>query len=187
MSKRTLLLALSMGLALLLGGRALATVILPVDLETLCRRADLIVRGTTGATVALTSEDKKLIHSVTTVSVAQAIKGQAPAQIEVRTQGGTVGDITQMVSGAPQFHPGEEVILFLRKANERHFVVESFCLGKFEVVKGQDGTAHVRQAVQGLGILQPDGTVRAAPAFEPVPVEQFVARVKRALEPRVTP
>jgi hypothetical protein len=111
----------------------------------------------------------------------------APVTVEIRTKGGTVGDLTQRVSGAPEFKAGEEVVVFLHRAGERHFVVHSLALGKFEVAKGADGVARVHQKVKGLGLLGRDGKIRAPAPFEPVAEREFLDRVRRALDAKGAP
>ncbi|MGI5864757.1 MAG: hypothetical protein ACOX6T_22285 [Myxococcales bacterium] len=168
------LLALSVALP------AQATVVEPMDVETLSRRADLVVQGT-----ALSSESSFVngqIQTVTRVRVDCALKGQAPAVVEVRTPGGRVGDLGQMVTGAPQFAPGEEVIVFLRRLpGGARFRVEGMSLGKFDVVKAPDGRRMVTRNDEGLSIKLPDGGVQQATRFEPVPEPVFLERVRSAV------
>ena len=114
--------------------------------------------------------------------VASTLKGLAAEVVEVRTPGGTVGDITQVVHGAPAFAAGEEVVLFLHRETAAHYTVESLALGKFEVTRAADGAPVVRQRAAHLGVLEADGVVRAAKAQEPVPEREFLDRVRRAVE-----
>jgi hypothetical protein len=159
-----------------------ATVIKVVELETLARSADVIVRGTTGASVSAFTEDGKQIHTVTKVRVATTIKGVADSEIEVRTRGGTVGELTQMISGAPPLGEGREVILFLHRVSPRRFVIEGFVQGRFDVVKGPGGVAHVTQDLSAVGVLGADGAVRPGATLGPIPEADFVARIRKALE-----
>ena len=159
-----------------------ATIVKAIALEDLARSADVIVRGTTGKSVSAYTEDGKQIHTVTKVRVASALKGAPDAEIEVRMRGGTVGDITQMVSGAPPFSEGKEVVLFLHKVSARRFVLEGFMQGRFEVIKGPDGAPHVTRDLRDLGVMGQDGVVRPGSTFGPVPEREFTARVKKALE-----
>lgn len=165
---------------------ARAAVTQELDLDTLSQQADLIVQGTAEGTEASWSADGKRIHSVTRVRVGKSLKGQAAQVVEVRHPGGTVGDITQRVAGAPAFAPGEEVILFLKQApgqlKKAAFVVEGLGQGKFEVVRGKDGAKQVLRRTQGLGVVGPDGAVRPAPQVGPVDEEAFVGRVQRAIK-----
>lgn len=178
---RSLSLSLLLVAALALPLAARATVVLPVDLETLARRADLIVRGKVRAAASRRSADGKQIHTLTRVEIASAVKGEPARTLEVRTRGGTIGDLTQVAHGEAEFAADEEVWLFLRRAGGR-YTVESHALGKFTVVRGPDGAERVVQRVRGLGVLGRDGRVRPAQELEPVDEAAFLARVRRALE-----
>lgn len=165
---------------------ARATVIVPLDLASLVQRADTIVRGTAMATTASLSDDKKQIHSVTVVRVAAIMKGAPAAEIEVRTPGGTLGDLTQVVHGAPQLHAGQEVYLFLHRVSGNRFIVEGFTQGKFEVAADTDGSRRVSQNLREVGVLGRDGVVRPGEA-EGCSEREFLARLRDALEGKVTP
>ncbi|MGC4122394.1 MAG: hypothetical protein QM765_48995 [Myxococcales bacterium] len=178
---RTLL--LSSALLLAVPAAVWASVVLPASVEALARRADLVVRGRAERSVAATSADGKLIHTVTTVRVLEKLKGQAGETVEVRSPGGTVGDITQVVHGAPSFTSGEEVVLFLHREAAIRYTVENLALGKFEVLRRQDGSAVVQQrAAKGLEVRNADGSVTPAQAVAPVPESDFLQRVRRAVE-----
>jgi hypothetical protein len=162
-------------------------VVAPFDLDTLAVQADLVIRGTAESTSSSWSGDGRRIFSLTRVSVSSSIKGQAPTFIEILTPGGSVGKIGQKVWGAPEFAPGEQVILFLRKrphpaAALPRFEVAGLAQGKFSVVREPDGTNKIRQQLDGLGVLQPTGAVRPAPAFEPVSERDFLQRIRSALQ-----
>lgn len=175
--------ALAAGLAaavLLHAGAALASIALPTDVETLSRRADLIVRGTTVDSRAVRSADGRQIQTITTVRVAFSLKGLPPLDVEIVTPGGTLDGVTQAVSGAPLFARGEQVMLFLMRAGRR-FRVAGLSQGKFEIVEGPGGGLNVTQRTQGLEVVDRDGAVRPAPGLAPVPITQFLARVNAAL------
>ncbi len=160
---------------------ARATVVEPMGVETLSDRADLVVQGT-----ALSSESSFVrgqIQTVTRVRVHCALKGQAPGVVEVRTPGGRVGDLGQMVAGAPQFAPGEEVVVFLRRlpGADARFRVEGMSQGKFTVVTVADGRRLVTRRDEGLSVRLPDGGVGQATRFEPVPEPVFLERVRRCV------
>jgi hypothetical protein len=176
--------------AIALGSSAGATVLRAAEVEELARRAEHIVRGTVLSSTAAWTPDGKQIHTVTRISVARALKGRGPAVVEVRTPGGSVGDLAQKVIGAPEFAPGEEVIVFLhRHGSSSRYGVEGFSLGKFTVVpgQGQARAALVTQHLAGVGLPMPDGKVRPPPAFQPVREEEFLQRVQKALGEKATP
>lgn len=184
---RSLSLSLMLAAALSLPLAARATVVLPVDLETLARRADVIVKGRVRAAESRRSADGKQIHTVTRVEVASAVKGEPARTIEVRTRGGTIGDLTQVAHGEAELVAEEEVYLFLRRAGEKRYTVESHALGKFSVQRGPDGVERVVQRVRGLAVLERDGRVHPAAGLEPADERAFLARVRRALEAKEAP
>jgi hypothetical protein len=64
-------------------------------------------------------------------------KGAAvAASVRVRVPGGAVGNVAQVVHGAPSFAEGEEVVVFLR-AGPSGFEVSRWALGKFTVRDGR--------------------------------------------------
>jgi hypothetical protein len=186
MGSRTLTLLLG-ACALALGVSARASVFFPVDFDTLARRADLIVRGTVQSSSSALTPDGKQVHTVTRIAVGRTLKGSAPVVVEVRTPGGSVGDFSQKISGAPEFTPGEEVIVFLRRHGDSgRYGVDSFSLGKFNLSIDQ-GRRLVTQHVAGVGLQMPDGQIRAPAEFQPVHEEEFVRRVQKALGDKATP
>ncbi len=167
--------------ASVLPAAARGAVVLPLTVEDLARRADAVVRGTAVGARSVRSADGKQIHTVTTVRVDLALKGAPPVEVEVVSPGGRWGSVSQSVSGAPRFAPHERVILFLRSAGPGRFRVEGLSLGKFEVVTGERGGPLVCQRAEGIQVASPDGAVRPLPPMEPVPEQDFLARVRAAL------
>ena len=189
MSLRTLSTVALAAAALILPSLSHATVIRLLDLETLAQQSDAIVCGTARSTAARASPDGKLINTVATVEIASAIKGEPPQVIEVRTPGGTIGELTQMVVGGPQFTTGEEVVLFLKRPlpGGRYYTLHGFTQGKFQVRRDADGVRRVHQEVQGLAAMGADGQVQPVPEFEPVPEQAFLERVRRAVQEKAAP
>lgn len=170
-----------------LASTARASVILPADVEELSRSAEHIVRGTVLSNTASWTADGKQIHTVTRVAVDRTIKGGVPTIVEVRTPGGTVGDLAQKVIGAPEFSAGEQVILFLhRHGNSARYGVEGFSQGKFTIEPQPSGGGLVMQRLAGVALKMPDGRLSPPPEFKPVREEEFLRRVQKALE-KATP
>lgn len=164
---------------------ARASVILPADVEELTRRAEHIVRGTVLSSAASWSPDGKQIHTVTRIAVDRALKGSGPAVVEVRTPGGVVGDLAQKALGAPEFTPGEQVILFLRRhGGSGRYGVEGFSQGKFtiEPPSSGKGMGKVTQHLVGVDLKMPDGKIQPPAEFKPVREDEFIQRVQRALD-----
>ncbi len=168
--------------ALALGVSARASMILPVDFDTL-RRTDLIVRGTGQSSSSVLTPDGKQIQTVTRVAVGSTLKGRAPESVEAHTPGGSVGEFSQK-GGAPEFTPGEGVIVMRRKRSDsRRSGVDGLSLGKFSLSTDptDPGGRFVSHHVAGVGPQMPDGHLRAPAGVQPVREDEFVRRVPKAL------
>ncbi len=179
MSLRSTLLAIASLLVCLPAG---ATVVEALELEQLSQASELVVRGTALESSAEWVAGRRQIRTVTRVQVSDRLKGDPQArEVEVHTPGGTVGDITQKVSGSPQLEPGDEVVLFLKRrpGPRRLFQVVGMGQGRFSVVREAGRELVVREPAR-LSLLYPDGSVRPSARFGPVPLRQFVERVQKA-------
>jgi hypothetical protein len=108
---------------------AAATVVPWMDLKEMAATADVIILGTIESVESGWSDDGRIIVTRATLSVERTFKGGPRASVVVETPGGKVGDLAMVASGAPVFHAGERVVLFLEPAGgpaggaRRHGVV----------------------------------------------------------------
>ncbi|MGA8891618.1 MAG: hypothetical protein WB493_08625, partial [Anaeromyxobacteraceae bacterium] len=93
---------------------ALAAVGPEVSVEALARRADAVVHGAVRGVEASWAADGRHVRTRVTLRRISTWRGDAPAVVVVEVPGGRVGDVAQSVAGAPEFAPGEEVVVFLR-------------------------------------------------------------------------
>lgn len=124
---------------------ASATTMLPMSIEELTDRSSLIIKGTVASIDAYKNEETGVINSKVSIIPEEVLKGQLPsnAQVVVIVWGGTVGDLTMYVPGAPEFNEGERVLLFLNDFNgEKHVV--GLAQGKFSIVETEEGVKAVR-------------------------------------------
>lgn len=112
---------------------ASATTLLRMSLAQMSHAAKVIVRARCAGSSA--RWDAGEIWTFSTFDAEETWSGSPPARFTVRLLGGSVGHLTSTVSGVPQFHRGEDVILFL----------EPTSLGDFAVVGWQEGTFRVRR------------------------------------------
>ncbi|HUW95946.1 MAG TPA: matrixin family metalloprotease, partial [Anaerolineae bacterium] len=129
-----LLTACALMLALLaLPGTALATVE-ELSLEELVNRATRIVRGTVIDTSAQWNADHSRIYTYVTLRPIEYVKGTARVgDVVFAVPGGTVGELTLLVSDVPVFREGEETVVFLR---DEYFQVVGWRQGKYTVEQG---------------------------------------------------
>jgi len=98
---------------LLLNAAPARALVVELSLRELTLGADRIAIGTVSATASRWEADG-LIHTYVTIHPEQHLKGDPVAHVlTVKVAGGTVGAIGVRVSDAPQFLPGERVLLFL--------------------------------------------------------------------------
>lgn len=96
------------------------------------------------------------IWTDTVFEVVQFDKGYLPSRIVVRTPGGVFEHLHSHVDGVPEFHPGEEVFLFL----------VGHAGAPFRIVGWTQGTFRIRKnARTGLETVTQDSA--AVPVFDP--------------------
>jgi len=151
---------------LLAAGQAAASAVLTATVEELTRSADLVVRGSVEGHESRYSGRR--IYTTLRIRPSATWKGNAGPLVEVQIPGGTVGDVSQRVSGVATFDDGEEVVLFLHRAGPA-YGVRGLSQGKFRV----EGDA-ARNQVGGLYRLE-----RKIPAGERIAEEMPLAELER--------
>ena len=104
---------LQLGLCIVGGHRAHATVIAPAEFADVVNGSQLIVHGRVVDVRSETTADRRSIHSFVTVAVDAALKGSAGSTVTFLVPQGQVGRYRRILVGAPDFTVGEEVLLFL--------------------------------------------------------------------------
>jgi hypothetical protein len=118
---------------------AQATALQPMDLTRLAGEARVIAVGRVGEVTAHWVRGGRQIDSLITVDVEAYLKGDLGRRLTLRTPGGQIGPYRSIVPGAPEFAPGDELVLFL---DDR--------LGSFPVVLGlTQGALHVTTDAAG--------------------------------------
>ncbi len=119
--------------ALLAAGPARSATAVSVSVEELARSSDAVVRGRVTAARAQRSEDGLRIFTTYDVQPQAVLRGRVPGVVRVVVPGGVVGRIAQVTDAAPILAPGEEVVVFLRRAGPDAFGVTGLAQGKFSV------------------------------------------------------
>lgn len=112
-----------------------STTLARMSVAQMAHAAQLVIRARCATNS--TSWDGGEIWTFTTFAVEETWKGayaeNSNQNLTVRLLGGTVGNLTSMVSGVPRFAHGEEVILFLEPTSRGDFSVVSWVQGTFRV------------------------------------------------------
>ena len=166
---------------------ARATVVVPLTVEAMTARADVVCVGAVVAQHAAWNAERTRIYTTTEVRVERTLKGKRTAGevITVRQLGGVVDGISQVVPGNARLTPGETAVLFL-DADETlpfHYVV-GMAQGKFTVQPAPDG-ARVTQDVHDLAFMPAAGATptEASPAPSPGRLDALEQAVRRATQP----
>jgi MYXO-CTERM domain-containing protein len=97
-------------------------------------------------------EDGRIV-AYTRVRVDSAISGELPQDVWVRTLGGEIGKVGQIVEGEPSFVVGQPSLVFLR-ARARGFEVTARAQGQFAIVAGADKVSRLTSA-RNVGAVLP--------------------------------
>jgi len=94
---------------------ARATTVIPPDFKTMVHQAEIIFRGkVTGVRSEWSGEgSQRCIVTYVTFDVLKALKGAPASPYVLRMLGGTVGDQTMEIDGAPKFAVGDKTLLFV--------------------------------------------------------------------------
>jgi hypothetical protein len=90
-----------------------ATTLLPGDLGDIARGAKAIVRGTVADVRAEWVDGRRRVETIVTLEVSETFKGDMGGRVSFQVPGGVIGRYRSVTVGAPSFHQGEEVVLFL--------------------------------------------------------------------------
>jgi hypothetical protein len=172
---------------------ARATVLVPADLAELSRSAAVIVRGTVVAVRPEWAEGRRRIETVVTVEVAQALKGDPGRTLSFKIPGGDMGRYRSLMVGAPSFHEGEEVVLFLGARAPALPYLLGLGQGVYRIQRdSRTGAARVLSPALIADNDQPVTVRRGDAARHSLSLDAFAAQVRAAMastprDPRRTP
>lgn len=179
-----------------------ATTVVPPEFPTLVNESDYIihavVKSVSSSKQPTRTGGKKIITRVE-LDVVEVVAGQPPEPVVLELLGGRVGDEEMRVEGMPQFHVGDEDILFVRDngtticplygmMHGRYAIEKSPARGKKQVIRA-DG-APLRNTAQISAPLLERGdhevsvsdtrSASATPALEPA---EFIRQIKASVKP----
>ena len=155
------------------GSTASATTVLPVEFDEMVTRSQTVVRGRVIDVRVQLTAGRRSIESLVTLEVLDAVKGSAAREIVFRVPGGQIGRYRRVMVGAPEFAPGDDVVVFL--SGSFPVIPMPFGLSQGVYRIGRDGA--------GRGVVskpQPgqERLVRGDPARRPVDVDVFLRQVR---------
>lgn len=139
--------------------RLRATSIVPMSVEELTTRAQLVVEAQVLEQWSQWDTTEHLIYTYTRFAVTRRLKGTAGDTILVRQMGGTAGGYTQIVSGVRHWQTGDEAVLFLRPsvAHDGSLAVVGLMQGNFRMARTSEGATTVSNGVPAVSVARRGG------------------------------
>jgi hypothetical protein len=182
------------GIALLGVNLAGATTVQKFTVSDLAKKSESIVLASVEDETARMDEGTKEIYTYVTLRVIDGVKGSKRSDnaknpkggeefITIRQIGGTVGNLISVVPGMPTFRKGEEVVVFLSAKDRAGYPwVMGLQQGKYTVTTGEDGFKQVRNEMDGLTVMEKDGTKIEAKGATTQPLASFLDGIKTQLD-----
>ena len=159
-----------------------ATVLVPAEFREIVAGSQIIVHGRIADVRAVLVDGRRRIDSIVTLEVESYLKGGPAERVTFRVPGGTVGRVRSRMVGAPEFRPGEEVVLFLRADGPSVPHVFGLNQGVFRVrTEADTGRRLVVPPALTARSESPEVVVRGAADRRPMPLDAFGTQVRAAL------
>jgi hypothetical protein len=170
-------------IALLLFAPALrATVLVPAEFREIVSGSQIIVYGRVSDVHAEWSDDRRRIDTIVSLDAATYLKGGPGEVVTFRVPGGQIGRYKNVMVGAPEFHAGEEAVLFLSAHGPSVAHVFGLSQGVFRVrVDARTGNRLVVPPVLMAGGDEVEAVTRGAAHRVPLPLESFASTVRTAM------
>jgi hypothetical protein len=132
--------ALALGVTLLAGvSLTAASTFLKVDIPTLKRMSESVVQASVVDVRSAWNEERTGIFTYVTLDVKGRLHGNADNQIVVRVPGGTVGDFTTKMDGAPEFQVGDDIVAFIARWQDGIPMIAGYAAGLSKVNRDRLG------------------------------------------------
>ena len=164
---------------LLLAVPASGSTFLHMDRAELTAKASAVVVGNVLSVESFWTKSGIVIVTEAMVEVEDAILGEAPSVVVVRTFGGTVNGYTVEAHGFPTFEKGERVLLFLQqdKAVPDATRVLGFQEGKYRLTVDKAGRELALPTVDaGARLMTAEG--KLAPAPRPLLLDELRSEIR---------
>jgi hypothetical protein len=161
---RGVLLSFALALGFLLCGQpAGASTFRPIPLATMVDQSSLVIVGTPisrDTHWAMTGTTARVVTDVT-VEVAWTLRGNDSTgqDIVIRTLGGTVGDLGQIVYGEARLVLGQSCLLFLMVGRDGAYHVFGMAQGQYPLQSDDEGNWRINASPGLEGVLTPQLSV----------------------------
>ncbi len=148
-----------------------------ISLERMTQESHTVVYGTVLS--SRTQWEGNNIYTYTTLRVKESLKGEKGSTLTVKQLGGTVGEISQEISGSPTLGRNEDVVLFLVRWQNEYWI-HSIVLGKFSVVSEENRLVAFND-LNNIGLIDPvkrQEITRPNEKANHFPLHSFLAEVR---------
>jgi hypothetical protein len=178
---------------------ARATTVVAQDFSSLVSGADYVVRAAVKSVISeyRTTPQGRAIFTKVELQVLETITGTPPQPLVLQLLGGTVDGVTMRVEGVPQFHVGDEDILFVQNNGTQFYPLVGIMNGKYPVKHdAATGAAYVARSngvplYDEKDVKQEMGSASTAQAQhagqQPLSPEAFATKIRQAHNNQVPP
>jgi hypothetical protein len=121
------------------GTLALGSTFLKVDMPTLRGMSEAVVQARVVDVQSAWNDEGSMIFTHVTLEVTGRLHGKAANQLVVRVPGGTVGNFTSVMEGAPEFTVGDEVVAFIARWDDGAPMIAGYAQGVSTLKKDAAG------------------------------------------------
>jgi hypothetical protein len=155
-----------------------ATVLVPIEFRQLVTLSNVIVHGRVTDAHGEWTDGRRSVETLVTVNATDYLKGDLGTTFTIHVPGGQLGRYRTVFVGAPEFHAGDEVVLFLRGGR-----IIGLSQGAFRVVPDpQSGRPTVvSPIVMSVNPDTAEAVVRGDARRKPVALDAFRDVVRQVL------
>ncbi len=157
-----------------------ATTLVRLSLDQLAAGSDAV--ASVYYSSAVSRWENGSIWTITSVKVVETKKGDLPGEISLRLPGRRVGHLNSTVEGTPKFNPGDDAVVFLKRAPAGGFTVAGWVEGTFRISRdARSGGQTVTQDSASFAVFDADTRTFRAEGIHRMPIEEFRARIAAAV------
>jgi hypothetical protein len=122
------------------------------------------------------------IWTNTSLQVLDSNKGNLPSVVTVRQPGGKLAHLESRVDGTPQFHPGEELYLFLVSEPGGRFFLVGWSQGTFRIRRNsRTGSATITQDSAEIPAYEPQSREFTKTGVKDLRLDSFREQLRREM------
>lgn len=162
---------------------ASATTVQKFTISDLAKKSETIAVARVDDVSSRWDDNHKEIYTYISLKVLDGIKGSRKNDVlTIRQIGGSAEGKISVVPGMPTFNKGEEVVVFLSPKDRAGYPwVMGLQQGKYTVSMDANGFKQVRNDVDGLKLMAPNGSVDEAKPAAGQPLTSFLDGIRSDL------